>query len=129
MGGGSQGIPDRFEHHVLILEDGTVPEPQDPEPLQVQPSRSRGILLNLSGVLTPIEFHDQAPFEADEIDDVGTDRCLPTEPAAVELAVPQVMPELPFGLRHRLAEMAGEVAAHRLSPHPGHPPHGTFRGR
>ena len=114
VGGGSQGIPDRFEHLVPILEDGVVPEPQDPEPARVQPPRPHGINFRLLGVLIPIEFHDEAPFETDEIGDVGSDRGLPTESATVELTVAQVIPQMPFGLRLILAQMAGEVAAHRI---------------
>src|SRR4051794_22408999 len=70
VGGTSQGVPDRFQHLVPILEYGIVPESQDPESLRVQPLRPRGILIDLPSVLTSIEFYDQAPLETDEIDSI-----------------------------------------------------------
>ncbi len=60
-------------------------------------------------VHTAIQFHDQPPLRAVKIDDVLTDRCLPTKLEALESESPQQTPRGLFSLGRRLAKVARSV--------------------
>ena len=55
-----------------------VPEPKHPEPLLLQPSIP-GFVLSVAKMLPAIDLNHQPPLEAGEVNDVGTNRDLPTE--------------------------------------------------
>jgi hypothetical protein len=61
-------------------------------------------------MLRTVEFNDESPREADEVDDVRTERRLPAELVPVELRGTQEEPQLLLGARGEIAESAGEVA-------------------
>jgi hypothetical protein len=107
-----EGIPDRFEHGIQLLENLKVPEPHDPKSARLEPGRSHFISINLGCMLAAIEFDDQSRPEADEIDDIVSNRILLPELLPIRLPLLEMVPEAMLGLRHVLSEVAGEVAAH-----------------
>jgi len=52
----------------------------------------------VGGVLTAVEFHDEVLFQANEIDDVGSDGALSAELLAGEGAVSKARPQQGFGV-------------------------------
>ena len=64
-----------------------------------QESRSREIVFDLLGVLTPVEFNDEPYLQADEIDQMGADAVLAPEFPATQAAIAQLLPERAFRLR------------------------------
>jgi len=85
---GPKGRPDRREHRVSFLEPIRIPEPKDAETYGLQKRIALRIVVALM-VLASIELDHEAPVEAAEVDDVGTDRLLTAELEAGELAVAQ----------------------------------------
>jgi hypothetical protein len=51
------------------------------------------------GVLTAVDFDDEAPLATCEIDDIRSDRLLANEFAAIDRARAQAIPELELNLR------------------------------
>jgi hypothetical protein len=67
-------------------------------------------------MLATVEFDHKAPVDGGEVDDIGSDRRLPTEVHA-QAPGAQVVPETPLGVRHALAQGAGAIEldrAHRI---------------
>jgi hypothetical protein len=61
-------------------------------------------------MLAAIDFDDQSRFKTNKVDDVWTDRKLPTKRETLKAVCTQSAPNLTFGFRH--------VAAKRASPRP-----------
>jgi hypothetical protein len=72
-----------LQHSFDILHYLVVPEAQYAIAFLCQKSSPSSILLHLRGMLTPIQFHDQATFRAAEVGDEATDRMLSPELCAV----------------------------------------------
>ena len=68
-----------------IAEHLVVPKPQDTESLSLQPSCSRIVLSGATIMLPAINLDDEPPGEADEIDDVRSNRDLPSKAMAADL--------------------------------------------
>jgi hypothetical protein len=68
-----------------------------------------GIIHFLSGMQSAIQFDKDPAFEACEIDDVRSDWHLPSEPAVLNLAPPQSLPNALFGSSKISPEVAGEL--------------------
>ena len=90
---------DCFLNPFDVLKDFVVPEPQDSETFYFQPMRALGVLLNLVGVLSAVEFNDQACGEANEIHDVIADGRLSAEFETVRLPKAEPSPKPFFGFR------------------------------
>jgi len=60
-------------------------------------------------VLAAVELDDQFRFQADEVADIATERALPAEAEAVDLATPQVFPQQPFGIGRVPSQASGKV--------------------
>jgi hypothetical protein len=58
-------------------------------------------------MLSAVDLDDELLLEAEEVDDIRTDRLLAPELVAVELPVAQLRPQRPLGLGARLAQIAG----------------------
>jgi hypothetical protein len=67
-------------------------------------------------VLTAIEFNHQHALDADEVDHVAIDLVLATELAAIQLAVPQAIPERPFGVGHAKTQFTRPVHVQAFHP-------------
>jgi hypothetical protein len=94
------------------LENFGVPESDHTKSARFEKRRPSGIGGAL-GVLAPVHFDDQAPFQTDEIEDEAIERRLASEFVPVELAHAQLRPKSPLGVRHSRAKRAGERHAHR----------------
>jgi hypothetical protein len=65
------------------------------------------------GVLAAINLDDQSGLEADEVDDVTVERCLPPEFQAFQLPAAQRLPEDVLGFRRIGAHGASKRAVRR----------------
>src|SRR5205823_12225055 len=68
-------------------------------------------------VLAAVDFNDQAPLCAEEIDDVAVDLDLLSEFKAVELPTAQDAPELPFGIGRILAQRSRSAGQEMVPCH------------
>jgi hypothetical protein len=77
-----------------------------------QPFRTARIIIDgiLFEMLRPVEFDDETLGQANEVDDVGAERRLPTELVGIELPSSQESPQFLLCSRGLTAEAAGEVA-------------------
>ena len=80
-----------------VLQNLVIPETQDRVALRRQPCVPNGVLPAL-GVLRAVAFDDQQPFEAGEVDDVRSDRHLPTPFQASQPSTAYEQPELSLHL-------------------------------
>ncbi len=72
------------------------------------------ILFLIFGMWPAINFNDQVFLYADEIGHIRTNRILPPEFPAVQLSIPQMTPQQPFGI--------GQAFSQGPSALPGHEP-------
>jgi hypothetical protein len=86
-----------------------------------EPGGATGVMLRgcRFEMLRAIEFHDESLREANEVDDVRTERGLAAELVAVELAGAEVEPEAFLGAGGLIAEAAGEIALVAVAVHGG----------
>ena len=109
-------VKDRIEYGRYSRHDVAVPEADDQETGRFESFCPLGIADNLLrlGMLTAIEFDNQAGVQAAEVGDVTGDGRLPPEFQAVETAVAQVLPEFVFCWSERAAQFSGDgcVAGH-----------------
>ena len=82
----------REDHAIWICQNVVVPEPDDREALTFKPSRPALIFGLLPGMLSAVEFNCETPVQANEIDDIGTDRKLPAKAQAGSLLGSQLSP-------------------------------------
>ena len=77
----AQGLLDRLSHAFQIVERFVVPEPEDSKPCGVQILGALSVVgkCKLFSVLTSIQFHNQAVFDAGKIGDVRPNRVLSPE--------------------------------------------------
>jgi hypothetical protein len=71
---------------IRVLERVIVPNSDDAESLSFEPGRAHAIMRRCDRVLAAIDFDDQLLLEADEIDDISTNRSLASEFQAIELS-------------------------------------------
>ena len=94
---------DRFAHGTG-LRPGLVAPEADHRPAGVLHECVPRLVACAFGVLTAVEFHDEARLAAGEIREIRTDRVLPDEFMAAKLAVLQFDPQAAFGEIVALAE-------------------------
>ena len=115
-------FPDRFRDGLPFVEDFIVPIPQDLEPLRSQPLIAHSVVLALCFrvMLATVQLDDQAFFEADEIDNVFSQRKLTAEFQALKGAAAKPSPEtcLRFGWKASKLPRALLIASQRLAPSP-----------
>jgi hypothetical protein len=88
------GRQDRIRHCQNIV----VPETQDPVSLILQPFASGIVILRLFDMLSAIYLDDQLPFSADKINDIFSDRLLPSKLKGFCLPHAQPFPQEPLGI-------------------------------
>jgi len=86
-----QSRKDHLDDRIHLLQHLVVPEPQNLEPSLLQAPVAYVIPLALQ-MLPAVEFHDQSPFKADEIQHVVEEWMLAAELAARDLAAAQALP-------------------------------------
>ena len=69
---------------------------------------AKSIAALAAGVRGPIEFDGKFCAHAEEVGEVGTDRVLPAELEAIDLASSQALPERRFGASRIVAVMTSE---------------------
>ena len=102
----NQRLKNALEHSLHLLKHLAVPESQQAKSPTCQVSRALKILQQTIGVLPSVEFDNQSRAHADEIHDVSTEHCLPTEPESAELTVAQETPKNAFGIGRVRAQSA-----------------------
>ncbi len=106
--GGGQMFANDAANPIDIGQHIIVPEPDNHE-LQTLDANVTSMVRSRFGVLPAIDFHDQSPFEASEIDDVRTDRVLSPELASQQLSASEMFPQFGFRVRHVRAQDACEI--------------------
>ena len=86
-----QDVADCCDHAVRVRKNIVIPEPHDTESLRFKPARPLGITRLSESVLSAVQFDDQRPLVADEIDDVAADRRLAAELPAVERMIAETV--------------------------------------
>ncbi|MBB5768517.1 hypothetical protein GGR67_002585 [Xanthomonas arboricola] len=109
---------DHLADVVATRQHRIIPEAQHLEALAAQESIARGIRTRQQ-VLATVDFDDQRPGEADEIDDVGPDGDLTPEFEAEQAPISQPIPKRALGGGHLTTQALGESGlggvAHRHS--------------
>jgi len=80
-----QRSQDGFYHGFGIAKHVVIPEPQHAKPRVLQILRAGSVSNSAFSVLSAVNFHRQLCFQADEVDDVVSERVLPPKLQAVEL--------------------------------------------
>jgi hypothetical protein len=99
-----------LENSIQISEHVIVPEANDAITERIQRSRPRPVTFR--GVLPAVDFHDEPPLNATEIDDIRPDRPLSFEFQTGESAVAKLRPHDALRIRHVLAQI-GSVSTYR----------------
>ena len=97
-------LPNRFRHRFRVTQHLVVPETQDTKARALEKFRPCCILDFTFAVLSPINFHRKHRAQADEVDDVVTERMLSSKPEATHLPSLKRLPESPFSVCHALAQ-------------------------
>jgi hypothetical protein len=92
-----------------IRQDFIIPEAQHSEANTLHVPVSTPVLL-AAVMLAPVDFNNNARFQASEIRDVRSQGMLTTEPMAVQPTCFQNLPKLPFGKGHFPAQLTRAVA-------------------
>ncbi len=103
-----------FNHPVCVSENVIVPEPQDPEALGLQPSRTGLVILGLESMMAAVEFDDQFRRETNEVGDERTDGRLTAKSKAVDLLAAQAVPETALGVGKIFSQMPGVSRCHSI---------------
>ena len=88
------GCQDSIRHCQNIV----VPETQDPVSLILQPFASGIVILRLFDMLPAIYFDNQLPVSADKINDIFSDKLLPSKLKGFCLPHAQPLPQKPLGI-------------------------------
>ena len=89
---GEEMPPDVFKNSIQFLHDLVIPIPYYTKPERTKVIGAGLILVGLSGMLPAVEFDDQFPLDAGEVDNVGPDGVLSAESVVVQLSTAQVLP-------------------------------------
>ena len=104
--------PDRRQHAFGIPEYVVVPEPQHQIPTRFKITLACFIVVDCRRVLAAVEFDDETPLDADEVDDEWSDRLLPAKLERAKASGTQCYPQAALGVRR--------FAPHRLRTGQGH---------
>jgi hypothetical protein len=104
MGEGWEGVPaqlggNRRVHAFGVRQHLVIPEPEDPVTLLLQEMVALRFLLR-AGVLTAVDFDNQARVVANEIDNVTPERHLRAKSMSIDLARSQEPPHPSFRIGH-----------------------------
>jgi hypothetical protein len=113
---------DRLDHAVEVLADVRVPEPQCAEASSAQDRIPHCIVIHLPVVvcmLAPIDLHDQAALEADEIEIEAEEWGLAAEVKPLSAHHSKLQPQLCFPWGQGLAKLTGSFRCRLRLPHPG----------
>ena len=125
-GGGSgwgvrQCYVDPLDDPIGLSKHIVIPEPEDSKTLRFPPRSSAVVMLTSSSMLATIDLDNQPRFQANEVQDVRTDRDLTTKAMTADLVPAESRPEVQFRIRHRGSEIAGSPntwARFRLAANP-----------
>jgi hypothetical protein len=93
-------LKNNLQHTLSIRERVVVPKSQHDKLLAAKPIIPHRIFFSLIGMLAAIQLNNQTVFEANEIDNIGTNRHLPPELVALQPSIPEQIPKRPLGIRH-----------------------------
>ena len=114
VGGSGRGcvgerLANAFENRFSVTQDVVVPQSENTKPLAFQPPGAGRVAIDLHGILTAIHLDNQFLGVTHEVDDVGTNGCLATEPQSFQLPPTQEFsqPTLGFGRVNTEASRSG----------------------
>jgi hypothetical protein len=112
-------LPYRLDHEPHIFVHFVIAEAEHAVAACDEPLRATRIMLGglVLEVLRSVELHDQTILQADEVDDVRSQRGLSAKLVAARLPRSQEDPQALLGGRGLIAKMAGEVALFAVSVH------------
>ena len=93
-----QRIKDFRKHRIKLLQDLVVPKTQDAVAARIQKFGARVVMLGQRPMLPTVNFNHKPFLDTDEIYDIGHNGILTPELASAQLARPQAVPKLPFGV-------------------------------
>ena len=99
-----QFLPNRFENTLDVFEYLIVPEPQHEKSRLLQKQSTCSIGLDVFRMLTAIQLDNESPFQANEIQDVVSERVLAPELAIAKLPSAKTTPEQALGFSRRSAQ-------------------------
>jgi hypothetical protein len=101
-----QGVFDRAQHGLGLQEHLVVPEAQNSVASLLEESAAPLVVALLLQVLAAIDLDHELLLEADEVDNVLTDRMLPAELVIEHLSPTQVFPQVALGSGGILSELS-----------------------
>src|SRR6185437_14382629 len=113
----AQSLENGQDHAIRIRQHVIVPEPHNTTAARFQPARPPCVVILKYRMLATIDFDDELCRGAEEVDDVGSDRLLPTEAEAVELLAPQARPQPTLGIGRCAAQLLNVRRHHAIRWH------------
>ena len=100
---------------IHVSENRVVPEPDYSVPLSLKPRGASGVGFSSIRMLATIDFDDQSCPLAEEVDDIVSERHLPSKFVTPEPARTEVIPKPHLGVRHLLSQSLGRNSSVRLA--------------
>jgi hypothetical protein len=101
------GVQDRVADPLQIRQDRVVPEADDSQPGSLDVGGSPRIVGELIGMLAAVEFHDDAGFHAEEVEEIGTPGDLPLPLPPTQTTRANSVPKLGFSVGVVPPKLAG----------------------
>jgi hypothetical protein len=116
-------LPNCFRDGFPFVKDFVVPIPQDAEALRLQPLIAHSVVLAIPFcvMLATIQFDDHPFFEADEVDNVLSQRKLTAEFHPLESAAAKLAPETCLRFGWKAPKLPRAVSIASQGPEPPHP--------
>ncbi len=120
---------DSFKHASHVPQHVVVPEPQNPVVVVGKPFVTNYVP-QVIGMLSSIDFNDEAVFATNQVDRVETNRLLSNELKSIQPTRSELIPERSFSLRHSLPQIPSTVSLFLIGrTHADSPPHPARSGR
>jgi len=111
-----QSLHQHLKHALDVRQYVIVPETQHAVALGLEVACACFVVILLIEVLASIQLHHQRPLAADEVDHVPIDFVLAAEFAAIQLAVPQAIPQHLLSVGHACTQPARAIHIHAFHP-------------
>lgn len=118
---------DYCKYRIQLPKNLMVPKPHYSESPRLQILRTGAVLLNLRGMLSAIQLHDEPTFMADKINYVLANGVLPSKLESSQPPISQTVPDQFLGIRLVSSQVPGVVLQVFPSPRPS--PSGRGRRR
>jgi hypothetical protein len=115
---GGQGVTNHIHDGVDLLMHRAAWEAQGFEALPAQNAVANGVVFLLLQILVVRTIHldHQPAIEADEVEDIASERSLPSYVEAIAAELPKPRPQTDFGETHGFPKSSGALDAHGATP-------------